>query len=47
MIKKDIPLNDLWQWWRELARRELELEPQYKPLLKEHGTVHSKRMAPE
>ena len=30
-----------------MARRELELEPQYKPLLKEHGTVHSKRMAPE
>jgi len=43
----EIPMDKLWQWWRELARRELELERQYKPLLDEHAEVHGKRMALE
>lgn len=43
----EIPLDKLWQWWRELAKRELELEAQYKPLVDEHGAVHGKRMALE
>ena len=43
----EIPLDNLWQWWRELAKRELELERQYKPLIDEHAAVHGKRMALE
>lgn len=43
----EISLDKLWQWWRELAKRELELEAQYKPLVDEHGAVHGKRMALE
>ena len=30
-----------------MAKRELELERQYKPLIDEHATVHGKRMALE
>jgi len=44
---KDIPLDKLWQWWEDLAKRELELERQYKPLIDEHAQVHAKRMALE
>jgi hypothetical protein len=44
---KDIPLDKLWQWWEDLAERELELERQYKPLIDEHQQVHGKRMALE
>jgi hypothetical protein len=43
----EIPFDNLWQWWRELAKRELELEAQYKPLIDEHAAVHGKRMALE
>jgi len=43
----DISLDKLWTWWRELAKRELELERQYKPLIDEHAAVHGKRMALE
>lgn len=43
----EVTLDKLWQWWRELAKRELELERQYKPLIDEHATVHGKRMALE
>jgi hypothetical protein len=43
----EIPIDELWQWWNELAMRELELESQYKPLIDEHALVHSKRMALE
>jgi len=43
----DIPVDELWQWWRELAKRELELERKYEPLLHEHALVHGKRMALE
>ncbi len=43
----DIPFDRLWQWWRELAKRELGLERQFKPLIDEHAAVHSKRMALE
>jgi len=43
----DIPLDRLWQWWQELAKRELELERQYKPLLEEHEVVYRRRMALE
>jgi hypothetical protein len=43
----EIPIDKLWQWWRDLAKRELELERQYKPLLDEHAVVHGKRMALE
>lgn len=43
----EIPLDELWQWWRELAKRELQLETQYKPLIDEHAAVHGKRMALE
>lgn len=43
----EIPIDRLWQWWRELAKRELQLERQYKPLLDEHAVVHAKRMALE
>lgn len=39
----DIPLDKLWQWWQELAARELTLERQYKPLLNETERVHRKR----
>jgi hypothetical protein len=44
---KDIPVDELWQWWRELAKREVELERQYEPLLHEHAEVHGKRLALE
>jgi len=43
----EISLDKLRQWWRELAKRELELEAQYKPLVDEHAAVHGKRMALE
>lgn len=43
----EIPIDRLWQWWRDLAKRELELERQYQPLLDEHAVVHGKRMALE
>lgn len=43
----EISIDELWQWWRELATRELELERQYEPLLHEHAMVHGKRMALE
>jgi hypothetical protein len=43
----EISLDTLRKWWRELARRELELEDQYKPLVDEHAAIHSKRMALE
>jgi len=43
----EIPIDKLWQWWRDLAKRELELERQYRPLLDEHAVVHGKRMALE
>lgn len=44
---REIPIEKLWQWWRELANRELELEAKYKPLVDEHAAVHGKRMALE
>ena len=43
----EISLDKLRQWWRELAKRELELEALYKPLVDEHAAVHGKRMALE
>jgi len=43
----EIPFDKLWQWWRELVKRELELERRFKPLIDEHAAVHSKRMALE
>ena len=43
----EIRLDKLWEWWRELAKRELELERQFKPLIDEHAAVHGKRMALE
>ena len=43
----DLPLEQLWEWWRELASRELVLEAQFKPLIDEHNAVHAKRMALE
>ena len=43
----EIELDKLWQWWWELAKRELELERQFKPLIDEHAAVHGKRMALE
>ena len=43
----EVSIDRLWQWWHELAKRELELERQYKPLIDEHSMVHSKRMALE
>ena len=43
----EVSIDKLWQWWRELAKRELALERQYKPLIDEHATVHGKRMALE
>lgn len=43
----EISLDKLRQWWRELAKRELELEAQYQPLIDEHAEVHGKRMALE
>ena len=43
----EISLANLWEWWRELAQRELQLEAQYQPLLDEHAAVHGKRMALE
>ena len=43
----EIRLDKLWEWWRELAKRELELERQFKPLVDEHAAVHGKRMALE
>ena len=44
---EEISFDTLWKWWRELAKRELELEAQYKPLVDEHAAVHGKRMALE
>jgi len=43
----EINSDKLWQWWRELASRELSLERQYKPLIDEHQKVHSKRLTVE
>ncbi len=43
----DITIDELWQWWRDLAKRELQLEREYEPLLREHAVVHGKRMALE
>ena len=43
----DIPMDELWRWWRDLTKRELELERLYKPLVDEYNAVHSKRMALE
>lgn len=42
-----ISLDRLYHWWRELAKRELELEAQWKPLVDEHAAIHAKRMALE
>jgi len=51
MMRRDsmaeISLDKLWEWWRQLAERELELEAQYKPLADEHAAIHAKRMALE
>ena len=44
---RDISVDKLWQWWEDLAKRELELERQYKPLIDEHAQVYGKRMALE
>ncbi len=43
----DIPTENLWQWWCELIRREIELEHQYKPLIEQRDLVHGKRLALE
>ena len=43
----EVPIDKLWQWWRELVKRELELERQYKPLMNESTAVHGRRMALE
>jgi len=43
----DISLDKLWEWWRQLASRELSLERQYKPLISEYEAVHRKRQALE
>ena len=43
----EVPLDRLWQWWRELAAHETSLERQYKPLLEEYGRIHNKRMTVE
>jgi hypothetical protein len=43
----EISADTLRKWWRELVKRELDLEDQYKPLVDEHTAVHSKRMALE
>jgi len=43
----EISLDKLWAWWRELAKREVELEHQYTPLMEDHRAVHGKRMALE
>ena len=44
---REISSDELWEWWRDLAKRELKLERKYKPLLDEHAAVHGKRMALE
>lgn len=42
-----VPLDKLWNWWRELAKQELDFECQYKPLIEAHGEVHRRRQALE
>ncbi|MFC1929522.1 hypothetical protein ACFLW6_01455 [Chloroflexota bacterium] len=46
---KDVPvsLDRLWDWWRELARQELQLERQYQPLITQHEELHRRRAALE
>ena len=43
----EILLDKLWQQWRELAKRELEIQAQYKPLIDEYAAANGKRMALE
>jgi hypothetical protein len=43
----EITLDTMWRWWRELAKREIDLERKYNPLIEEHAAVHGKRMALE
>jgi hypothetical protein len=42
-----VTLDKLWNWWHELAKQELELERQYKPLIERHEEVHRRRAALE
>ena len=42
-----VPLDELWNWWRELAKQQLDLERRYKPLIAEHEEVHRRRSALE
>jgi hypothetical protein len=43
----EITFDKLRVWWQELAKREIELERRFKPLMDEHASVHAKRMALE
>jgi hypothetical protein len=42
-----VTLDKLWNWWHELAKQELELERQYKPLIEKHEEIHRRRAALE
>jgi hypothetical protein len=42
-----VTLDKLWNWWHELAKQELELERQYRPLIERHEEIHRRRAALE
>jgi hypothetical protein len=41
---EDLPLDKLWEWWHELAKREVKLREHYEPLMNESNRIHEKRM---
>ena len=43
----EISLEKLWDWWRELAKKELDIERQYKPLVAQLEELHRRRSALE
>lgn len=43
----EVSSDKLWDWWRDLARRQAELDRQWKPLLDESRAIELKRLALE
>jgi len=43
----EVSLDKLWDWWRELAMRQVSLERQWKPLLAESQETDAQRHALE
>jgi hypothetical protein len=47
MKQVSVSLDKLWDWWRELAKEELNVEQQFKPLIAKHEELHRRRSALE